>query len=223
MVSLPDLADPERRLALVYAPADRRAALALLWALDERLASIVRGSREAMLGEIRLAWWNEALAALDAGPPGGEPLLEKLAEAVSAHRLPLALLAALTEGWSALLEPMPLSRDALVRHGERRGAALFALAAAVLGCDPGNVEEAGAGWALVDLGFHVSDPVTAIEARKLAVERLHQIDTRRWPKPLRALAVLTALARRDCVSSGPRRQGSPVRLARSLWAGLSGR
>ena len=66
-----DIADPERRLALAYAPRDRRGALAVLWALDERLGSIVAATREAMLGEIRLAWWRDALAGLDEITPAG--------------------------------------------------------------------------------------------------------------------------------------------------------
>ena len=66
----PDIVDPERRLALAYARRADRAALALLWALDERLGAIVAATHEEMLGTIRLAWWRDALAALEQGAPG---------------------------------------------------------------------------------------------------------------------------------------------------------
>ena len=70
-----------------------------------------------MVTRIRLAWWREALEKLDREAPPPEPVLRALAAAV----LPTvggAELAAMEEGWSALL-----SGDALAAHLPRRGAA----------------------------------------------------------------------------------------------------
>src|ERR1700760_3804181 len=74
----PDL-DPDRRLALAYAPARARPALEALWRLDVTLGAVVARAREKMVARIRLAWWREALERLDAAPPPAEPLLEALA------------------------------------------------------------------------------------------------------------------------------------------------
>jgi phytoene synthase len=220
----PDIADPERRLSLAYAPRACRDALALSWALDERLGAIVAATREAMLGEIRLAWWRDALLALDSGAPKGEPLLEALHETVRVYGLSPADLATLPDGWSVLLEPMPLSRDALDRYARGRGSTLFGLAAQLLGDCADGMAEAGAGWALADLGFRVSNPETARQALLRGGALLTGVHNRRWPGRLRALAVLVALARRDCAAGHlQRRQGSPARLARMIWAGMSGR
>ena len=217
------IADPERRLALSYALRGSRQPLALLWALDERLGAIVAATREEALGQIRLAWWRDALAALAEGAPAGEPLLEALHEEVRAGRLAPPELARLPEGWTALLAPLPLDAAMLQFYAAERGAALFALSAAILGATYSSVESAGSAWALIDLGARVSDTRTAEAARVHAGECLSAVDQRRWPRPLRALSVLTALARHDQRAGFPRRQGAPWRLAIALKAGVLGR
>jgi 15-cis-phytoene synthase len=217
------IADPERRLALSYAPREKRQALALLWALDERLGAIVAATREETLGQIRLAWWRDALAALAERAPAGEPLLEALFPIVQAGTLFPAELARLPEGWTVLLAPTPFGTEVLEAHAKERGATLFGLSSAILGCTHGVIEGAGSAWALIDLGARVSDARTAQVARLRAGERLSAMEPGRLPKPLRPLAVLTALARHDQRAGFPRRQGSPKRLAIALKAGMLGR
>ena len=75
-------ADPERALILTYAPAHGRAALAALLALDDALAQLLRSTSQPAVGQLRLAWWREALARLDTQPPPAEPVLQSLAAAV---------------------------------------------------------------------------------------------------------------------------------------------
>ena len=65
-------ANPERVLALSYA-GEGRGALAALLALDDSLATLLRTTREPALGQMRLAWWREALERLDTAPPPAEP------------------------------------------------------------------------------------------------------------------------------------------------------
>ncbi|OHT18911.1 hypothetical protein BHE75_00891 [Sphingomonas haloaromaticamans] len=212
--------DPERALALVYAPADRRAALAVLWRLDERLGAVLAMAQEPMIRAIRLAWWREALEALDDGPPPDEPLLQD----VAAHILPLGLagadVAALEEGWAALADLPP----DLGRHARARGRALFDLSARLLGeAAPRDLADAGEGWALIDrlaAGDGPDEDRAELQARAAAL-----LARRRWPRALRPLGVLAALARRDARAGDPaaRRQGSPARLGRAIVAGLLGR
>ena len=95
--------------------------------------------------------------------------------------------------------------------------------AAILGATYSSAESAGSAWALIDLGARVSDMRTAEAARALAADRLSAVGQRRWPTPLRPLAVLTALARYDQRAGFPRRQGAPRRLAIALRAGMLGR
>jgi len=49
------------RLALAYAPAKARLQTLALFALDTRLAGLLRNSSEPMLAQLRLSWWRETL------------------------------------------------------------------------------------------------------------------------------------------------------------------
>ncbi len=212
----PEIADPRRRLALSYARRADRAKLAMLWALDERLGAIVGAAREPMLGEIRLAWWRDALSALGTGAPGGEPLLGGLAMIVRDGGIEGGQLADLADGWTALLAPLPLDAEALDRFATERGSRLFMLSAMLLGVgDHTGIEDAGAAWALADLASHVSDRETAIRSRALLQDRLSAMPSR-WPAPLRPLAMLVAFARHEASAPG-------MVLIRGIWAGLTGR
>lgn len=210
-----DLADPERALAVAYAPAALRPHLATLFALDERFGQIVGTTTEPMIGLMRLAWWREALEKLPGDLTSGEPLLAALAET----RVPGAQLAAIEDGWAAMLDG-EMDADAIVRHGRERGGGLFTAAATLLSAKDAGLAEAGAGWALADLGHRHSDPAVQVEARKQARALLAP---RRWSRAALPLAALATLAARDAATDGARRQGSPGRLLRLLGLRLCGR
>jgi 15-cis-phytoene synthase len=206
------VADPERALSLVYAPPAVRPAVALLWRLDELLGSIIARTENPAVGQMRLTWWHDALRTLSISRPA-DPLLVELAATPSID--PHALLS-LIDGWETLLDPMPLSDEALIRYAEARGGTLFGAAGTLLGIEGEQVQAAGRLWAMADLAFRLSDRSTSERALRLA-----PAFRGRLPGPL---APLAALAARD-VRRGldkPRRQGSPVRVARALWAGLTG-
>ncbi len=215
--------DPERALAVAYAPAAARPALAALWALDERLGTTVASTREAMIGRIRLAWWREALERLDTHAPPAEPLLATIAATILPRGVSGADLALLEAGWAALVDGDTPDAAAMAAHGAERGAPLFALAATILAppADMAAVRAAGAGWALADLGHRLRDPAARATARGLALRELAAAP-RRWPSPLRPLGALTLLARADAAAE-TRAQGAPRRLARMALHRLTGR
>ena len=218
------LSDPERELALAYAPARARAALGVLWRLDERLGEALAATYEPTLRAIRLAWWRDALAAFDSGSEARDPLLQ----AVSAHLLPAGLtgaeLAGLSEGWAAIVDEPP-DREALARHARLRGEPLFAFSARLLGgdnsADGAAIAAAGAGWVLGER-LRYLPPSARPEALSLARDHLTAAPIR-WPRPLRALGILTALARRDAARDASEPKGSPARVFRALALGISGR
>jgi phytoene synthase len=207
--------DPERTLALAYAPTAAKEALAALWVLDERLGAIVARTENPAVGQMRLTWWHNALQSLHGSQPV-DPVLVALGRAQAIE--PAALLP-LIDGWEALLDPLPLPEEALAAYAAGRGGTLFGVAAALLGGSPEESEKAGQMWALTDLAFRISDRTTA--ERALALAGRHAAPGR-LPKPL---AVIAALARRDLRRGldRPRRQGSPGRVLRALAAGLTGR
>lgn len=221
---LPAIIDPERALTLVYAPARVRSALAALWRLDERLGSTVATTTEPMIGAIRLAWWREALEALDQRGPPDEPLLGEIAGTLLPLGISGAELAAMEAGWAALLEGDPPDEEAMERHGRLRGRLLFGLAAKILGHE-GSEEAAiaGEGWALIDLAVRMRDPGAAARARARARSCLDGLAGYRWPRGLRPLGALAVLARDDARRDGPRRQASPRRIGRALLHRFTGR
>ena len=217
------LADPERQLALSYAPAATRARLALLWALDERLATIVAAAREPAIGAMRLLWWRDALVRLDDpnAPVPAEPLLASIAQHLLPTGLSGAALSELEEGWAVLLDSAEPDEQAIQQHGVWRGGRLFALSAQLLGADRDDIARAGEGWALAELGHRLSSPDARRKARAAAQEKLERLVPGRWPA---SLGLLIVLAKRDAASPAgqQRRQGSPGRVARALLYRLFG-
>lgn len=210
MTGLSDIADPERALALAYAPVRVRPALSLLWRLDEQLGAVTARAGDPAVAQMRLTWWHDALRTARTARPV-DPLLVALAEERS---IALEQLLPLIDGWEALLDPFPLSNEALEQFAMQRGATLFGAAARLLG--RGGAEEAGRLWALVDLAFRTQDPTTAARALALAPDA-----PGRLPRPLAMLAALARLDRARGLDR-PRRQGSPGRVVRALAAGLTG-
>ncbi|RZM37470.1 MAG: hypothetical protein EOP67_01085 [Sphingomonas sp.] len=84
MTDTPSPLAPDRALLLAALPSPARPPIETLFALDSRLAGIVRATREPMVGQMRLTWWHEALTKLDREPAPAEPLLRD----VQRHLLP---------------------------------------------------------------------------------------------------------------------------------------
>ncbi|TPG22716.1 hypothetical protein EAH87_02660 [Sphingomonas koreensis] len=211
-------ANPERALALSYVVRGRPAAEAI-FALDDRLAAILRRTSDPLVGQMRLTWWHEALIALDGAPPSAEPALEALARDV----LPLGVagreLAAIVDGWEAALED-PIGEETLTRYAGR-GRAVFEAVGRVIGADDAPIGAAGEGWALADFAGHVRDPAVAAAAAAMATALLDAALAGRWSRPGRALGAMAHLARLDL--RGVRQTGTPRRIARMLRHRLTGR
>lgn len=218
--------DPERWLAVTYAFKKSRPALAALFALDISLGRVVASTTEPMIGAMRLAWWREALERLHQPPIPGEPVLQALAaELVHGRPEMAAQLAAMVEGWVALIEVDRLDTEALQTHARERGQRLFALAADALDVDRDMdvIERLGRGWALVDLASRLSQTGARMEAAAMAADVLSD-RPRSLPRRARPLTALATLARRDAQTRlRYRRVGSPGRQLRMLVALLTGR
>lgn len=217
---------PERALVLSYAPSDRSAGLAALFALDDTLGQILRTTREPLVGQMRLTWWHDALTALDTAPAPAQPVLQALAESVLPRGVSGAQLATMIDGWEALLESEAIEPAALEAHAIGRGRTLFVAAQTVLGAassDP--VEAAGTGWALADLARHVRDPQTAQHAAHAASQAIAAATSVRWSRAGRALGALAHLARMDLAIplDTPVPRATPRRVARLAMHRLTGR
>jgi phytoene synthase len=217
--------DRDRWLATLYAPAAVRPALFALHALDLELASVVVTTTDAMLGEIRLAWWREALTRLDTAPPPAQPVLAALA----AYALPLGVkgqaLEPLEDAFLSLLIDERLAGRALDDHLDRRGGTLFGACATALGVAQPSARALGRVWALGQLvrpGIK-APPVDPDDARRIAGAAFPV----KLAPSLRSLAALAGFARADVARAlGDRAIGVPGsigRQARLAWRVTTGR
>ena len=191
------------------------------------MGAVVAAAREPAIGAMRLLWWRDALARLDAAeaPVPAEPLLAAAAATLLPAGLSGESLAAIEEGWAALLDEEEPGEADIDAHAQGRGGPLFALSAQLLGILPEDVRAAGEGWALADLGHRLRNAEARQFARSSAAERLTQVNIGRWPAALRPLGLLVVLARLDANRPADRlrRQGSPARLLRTLAYRVTGR
>lgn len=204
--------DPDVTIAMAYANRQIRGVFFAMFELDATLGRVVAAAREPMVGQIKLAWWRDALVELQSGKSlFAEPVLQGVADAVDTRSLGLSL-SAMVEGWGVLLEPTPLSRGQLAIYADHRGGTLFAALSHLAGqSDAGCARSAGSRWALSDFAFRCSDAPTANTA-------LAMVNEGSAPNVIiRPLAILGRFATRDCaLGLGNRpRPGSPVRM---LWA-----
>ncbi|SDA11953.1 squalene/phytoene synthase family protein [Sphingomonas sp. NFR15] len=218
-------ADPESALALDYAPAEIRPALHALFALDDTFGQVLRTTTEPMIGQMRLAWWHDALRRLDEAAPPAQPVLQDLAEAVLPRGVSGAALAELVTGWEALIEAETIDEAVMRAHAEARGGGVFAAAAALLGRSDARVAAAGRGWALADLSRHLRAAGAAGQARAMAEAALAEALSGAWPARLRPLGALALVARMNLAvpADAPIPAGAPRRVARLMVHRMTGR
>jgi phytoene synthase len=87
--SLVRQADKDRFLATLFAPADRRADLYVVYAFDLETAAVAQRVRDPAAGEIRLQWWHDALS--EAAAPSGHPVADVLPATLAGRGIDRAL------------------------------------------------------------------------------------------------------------------------------------
>ncbi len=200
---------PEAELSLAWSGPKVRGALSMALQFDRRLARIVGRTTEPVLGQMRLAWWREALAKPVAERPRGDVVLDGLGQHWAGRE---AALITMVDGWETLVTAEALGRAEAEAFGAQRGAFFAGLAderAPALGL---RLAAAGLRWAVADAATAVADEseraalVAAGQARTVALGRV--------PRDLRGLAVLDALARRALARGGrPLMEGRGASLA----------
>lgn len=200
---------PLPRLLAAYAGRDA-ARHRLVWALDARLADIIRTTSEPLIGQMRLTWWHDVVTDRASAKGRGDPLVDalRLAGITSASAL-----LPLIDGWEALLETGPLDDEAFSAFAYGRGGGLFRLLAGEEGL-PEWLDAAGAVWALWDLSGHVTDEGVARKALALAAGRMDTVSGVRWPRRWKPLRIAYGLAHHD-VMAGKR---APATLSPALYS-----
>lgn len=202
----PDPLPPEAELALVWSAPKVRGPLSIALQLDRRLARIVGRTQEPMLGQMRLAWWRDALGKPLAERPRGDAVLDGIRQHWQGRE---AFLAQMVDGWEVLVTAESLGPAEAESFGAGRGAFFAGLAD---GPDAARLAAAGRRWALADAAAGVSDAAEC--ATLVAAGGTVTAPAGRIPRDLRGLAVLEALALRGLARGGrPLMEGRGASLA----------
>lgn len=204
-------------LVLMSAPAPSRDALRTLFDLDERLGQIVRTTREPLVGQMRLAWWRDALIALDAAAAPAEPLLRAIQTRLLPRGVSSARLAGMIDGWEDIVVAETVDDAAIDSHIRVRGEGLFAIAATLIGRDSPQMAPAGRAWAAADLAAGLSDPAVATMAMHAADVAWSEAFSAPWPAALRPIGALSLIAMLDRDTGA--RIGKALRLTRFRLTG----
>jgi len=149
--------DRDRFQTALFAPAGRREALFALYAFNYEIARVRETVSEPVLGQIRLQWWRESIAAaFEDGPVRGHIVVEPLTAAIRTHGLTRAHFDRLIDAREGDLDEAPLvSLADLESYAEATSARLVYLALESLGVRDPAAERAafhiGIAYALAGL------------------------------------------------------------------------
>jgi phytoene/squalene synthetase len=130
-------ADKDRFLATLFAPAEARGDLMVLYAFDLETAAVAQRVRDPAAGEIRLQWWHDALSA--GHDASGHPVADAVRSMLDRHGI----------GADGALEQIDARRRALYPDQHRTevefellasetGGTIFRMAAQILDAAPAD-------------------------------------------------------------------------------------
>jgi len=148
--------DHDRFLTALFAPDTSREDLFALYAFNFEIAATREKVSEAMIGDIRLQWWRDAVGEIYDGRPREHPVVSALSSAVERCGLSRDLFDRLIDARSLDFADMPPDDLAALRHyAVETSSVLMVLALEVLGArEPLSEQaahEAGIAWALAGL------------------------------------------------------------------------
>jgi phytoene synthase len=144
--------DPDRWLSSRFVgDAARRQDVIAIYAYDYELARAPKVASNALLGEIRLTWWREALDEVFEGRPVRQhPGVQALARAIRRRDLPREALEAMNDARYRDLDPTPMSEAEALEWARDTAGRAAELVAHIL--DPTTLADraaaAGAAWAM---------------------------------------------------------------------------
>lgn len=144
----------DRWLAALFAPEGARPHLHALAAFNAEIARVRGAVREPLAGEVRLAWWREALAGARDSEALSHPVAAALIDTKAKFALPAQAFEDLLQAriFDLYDDPMPTLGD-LEAYCRQTASALFELAALILGegRDLGAAEASAAAGLVVGL------------------------------------------------------------------------
>lgn len=125
--------DPDRFIASLFAPAEKRGALHALYAFNAEIVRVREAAHQALAGEIRLQWWSDVIAGERTGEARANPVSAALLAIMERHALPPDRLITMVEAHRFDLYDEPMRDLAqLETYARQTSSALFALAVQIL-------------------------------------------------------------------------------------------
>jgi len=180
-------------LALAYARQPLKDALRDVWRLDVILAEALQKASEAVLVQVRLAWWRDQIANASQWPLARDPALLAL-HAHHALIVDAEHLSELADAWSILAGGEDEEgAEVWNSHAVLRGSALFG----AFSTEP-VVRLAGEVWGLNDV---IARAPISDDVRSVLIATAHQksrsLDWGAWPAGLTPLKILARFAEAD--------------------------
>ncbi|MBO9654385.1 MAG: phytoene/squalene synthase family protein [Agrobacterium tumefaciens] len=140
--------DRDRYLACLLSQADKRNALAALYAFNAEIARIRDSVREALPGEVRMQWWRDLLDGNPHGDSQSHPVAAALLNTIEQYRLPRPVLGNMIEARIFdLYDDLFEDRNALEGYAGETASALIQLASLVLSAEDAAASAEAAGHA----------------------------------------------------------------------------
>ncbi|MDD2704195.1 MAG: squalene/phytoene synthase family protein [Acidocella sp.] len=153
--------DPDRFFCTLFAPAEKRDALALLYLFNNELARAREVASEPTLALIRLQWWREVVE----GTEKKHELATPLSAALNAGLFERADLLGLVEAREVEADHEIPSLEAFLAYARGTGGRLARIAGKALGADSQAVEDLGTAYAIS--GILRAAPFLARQERSL--------------------------------------------------------
>ena len=154
-------ADPDRFFCSLFAPAQKREALWLLYAFNHELARAREVTTEPMMALMRLAWWREVVEGTDKK----HEIATKLAQALAAGVFERTDLAKLIDAREMEAEPEMPDLDAFVKYARGTAGQLARISGKLLGADCDAAEALGTAYGIS--GILRAAPFLAAQGRSL--------------------------------------------------------
>lgn len=140
--------DRDRYLACLLSPADKRNALAALYAFNAEIARIRDSVREALPGEVRMQWWRDLIDGNPHGDSQSHPVAAALLTTIEQYHLPRPVLGNMIEARIFdLYDDLFEDRNALEGYAGETASALIQLANLVLSAEDAAQSAEAAGHA----------------------------------------------------------------------------
>jgi 15-cis-phytoene synthase len=194
-------ADPDRFFCTLFAPPDKRDALALLYLFNNELARAREVASEPVLALIRLQWWREVVE----GQRKKHDIATPLRDALQAGLFGADDLAALVTAREAEADAEIADFPAFLAYARGTGGRLARIAGQLLGADSPEVEDLGTAYAIAGIlraaPYHARQQRSLLPADGTAPETLaahaRKLLAVRPPRVALAAVLPAAFARRD--------------------------